>query len=292
MAYKFETLTSSNSSPRSNFADYTGNIDTIMIHHWGIDGQLHRRVVNWLRGSRGSTENRGSSAHYVTSSGLVTQLVAESLAAWGCVGSNGNVIHIECRPEMSSGDWATLVELCADIEERRGSMKYTRHRDRAATNCPGRYSSRIARLVRDINTEHKRRGNNPSNPRRKASSSKPVAKPSPAPRPATGGGYSGSSLVDYLKSIGTASNFASRARLARQHGISGYRGSSRQNTILLNKLRGGAAPKSSGKSVSTMADEVIRGDHGDGHAQRRRSLGVSSDVYKRVRAEVNRRYRN
>lgn len=43
------------------------------------------------------------------------------------------------------------------------------------------------------------------------------------------------------------------------------------------------------KSVSQMADEVIRGKHGQGHANRRRSLGVDKETYEKVRREVNRR---
>lgn len=46
---------------------------------------------------------------------------------------------------------------------------------------------------------------------------------------------------------------------------------------------------SSGRSVSQMASEVIDGRHGTGHANRRRSLGVTTSVYEQVRAEVNRR---
>ena len=236
MAYKYEYLPSSNTSPRSNFGDYSGAVDTIMIHHWGADGQLHSRVVAWLRGEAGGQNNKGSSAHYVTSANRVSCLVPESKAAWHCVGRNGGTIGIECRPEMSKGDWKTLVELCADIEERRGSMKYDWHGNNAATACPGRYRKRMSKLVRDVNKEHKRRGNDPKDPRRKAKGGAVAAKPSnkvakPAP------GSSGSSA----------------------------------------------------KSVATMATEVIQGKHGNGHAARRKSLGVDAATYKKVRAAVNKR---
>lgn len=43
------------------------------------------------------------------------------------------------------------------------------------------------------------------------------------------------------------------------------------------------------KSISQMADEVWAGVHGDGHENRRRSLGVSQATYQKVRDEVNRR---
>ena len=55
--------------------------------------------------------------------------------------------------------------------------------------------------------------------------------------------YEGPSIVDYLKSTGQATDYASRAALAASKGISGYSGSAEQNTNLLNMLRGsGAAP--------------------------------------------------
>jgi ribosomal protein S25 len=43
------------------------------------------------------------------------------------------------------------------------------------------------------------------------------------------------------------------------------------------------------KSVSQMADEVIAGKHGNGHENRRKSLGISQSEYDKVRTEVNRR---
>src|SRR5699024_3347945 len=48
-------------------------------------------------------------------------------------------------------------------------------------------------------------------------------------------------------------------------------------------------PSKTSKSISKMADEVIAGKHGSGHANRRKSLGISQAEYDKVRAEVNRR---
>lgn len=50
--------------------------------------------------------------------------------------------------------------------------------------------------------------------------------------------YTGTSIVDYLKSIGQASDFTSRANLATQKGIQNYAGTAEQNLQLLNTLRG------------------------------------------------------
>ena len=51
------------------------------------------------------------------------------------------------------------------------------------------------------------------------------------------------------------------------------------------------APAAPARTVAQMADEVIRGLHGVGHAARQRSLGVNAATYALVRAEVNRRLR-
>ncbi|HEY4557657.1 MAG TPA: N-acetylmuramoyl-L-alanine amidase [Enteractinococcus sp.] len=160
MSYKLEFRPTSNQSSR----EYFGASETptgITIHWWGDpnDGATHTGVVSWLRGAAGGTSNRNSSAHYVVSAGWVTQLVEDTRAAWhaGNRTGNGETIGIEMHPRMSNGDWDTLVELCADLEERHGSMKYWRHMDWKATACPGVYATRISQLVNDVNAEHRRR---------------------------------------------------------------------------------------------------------------------------------------
>jgi hypothetical protein len=50
--------------------------------------------------------------------------------------------------------------------------------------------------------------------------------------------YMGNSIVDYLSSIGQATDYGSRSQLAAQNGINNYVGSAAQNTQLLNSLRG------------------------------------------------------
>jgi len=52
------------------------------------------------------------------------------------------------------------------------------------------------------------------------------------------------------------------------------------------RLSGGA---SNTKSINQMATEVIKGNHGSGHANRRKSLNISQSQYDKVRAEVNKR---
>lgn len=63
--------------------------------------------------------------------------------------------------------------------------------------------------------------------------------PSPTVKatPTTPNTYGGSSIVDYLKTGGQASDFASRSKLAAEMGIANYQGTAAQNTQLLNTLR-------------------------------------------------------
>lgn len=159
MSYKYVKNLGRNSSSRSSYG-YGSGIDGITVHHWGSTGQKHANVVSWLRGYTG---NRGSSAHYVVSDGLVTQLVDDSRASWhgGNNKANGTTIGIEMRPEMTDGDWETLVELCVNIERKHGSMKYYKHKDWKNTACPGKYSSRIGELVKAVNA-YKKTGKVPS----------------------------------------------------------------------------------------------------------------------------------
>jgi len=50
--------------------------------------------------------------------------------------------------------------------------------------------------------------------------------------------YTGTSIVDYLKSIGKPSDYSSRSALAEKYAIKDYAGSASQNTRLLNMLKG------------------------------------------------------
>lgn len=107
----------------------------IVIHHWGDDGQSHQNVVNWL-----TNPNSGASAHYVASDGRVTQLVHDYDRAWHAgPGGNPAGIGIECRPEMSDGDWDTVAGLISAIREEWGDLPLYGHRDFMETYCPGRW---------------------------------------------------------------------------------------------------------------------------------------------------------
>jgi hypothetical protein len=57
---------------------------------------------------------------------------------------------------------------------------------------------------------------------------------------------------------------------------------------ILNATSATSPAKPAKKSVNEMAKEVIAGKHGNGHENRRKSLGISQAEYEQVRAEVNR----
>lgn len=69
----------------------------------------------------------------------------------------------------------------------------------------------------------------------------PGTTPETAPTTPTSS-YTGGSIVDYLASVGQASDKASRAKLAEKNGIQNYQGTAAQNTQLLNILRQTATP--------------------------------------------------
>lgn len=57
----------------------------------------------------------------------------------------------------------------------------------------------------------------------------------------------------------------------------------------VNSRLTGSKPKApTGKSIKQMASEINRGLHGNGHANRRRSLGISNARYQEVRNYINR----
>ncbi|WP_078392067.1 N-acetylmuramoyl-L-alanine amidase [Shouchella patagoniensis] len=103
----------------------------------------------------------------------------------------------------------------------------------------------------------------------------------PAPSPSAGG-KTDAQLADEV--------------IAGKHGSGDARKKSLGNrydavqALVNQKLSGSKpAPAKPKKSISQMATEVLNNQHGNGHDNRRRSLGISQAEYEKVRAEVNRR---
>jgi hypothetical protein len=79
-------------------------------------------------------------------------------------------------------------------------------------------------------------------------------------------GYTGVSIVDYLKSVGQPSDYASRAKLAASKGITNYTGTAEQNIQLLNMLRGTTGvtpPATTGKVLTPEQIKQYYAEEGD-----------------------------
>ena len=164
-AYKYITkFTSPNQNARNS------KVKSITIHHWGSRGQKFDNVVNWLCQKRA-----GTSAHYVVEAGKVACIVDPDRRAWHAGNSRGNheSIGIECRPEATEGDYATVAALVADLRSVYGNIPLKRHRDWTSTACPGVWDiGKIDRLARGVK---------PSVPAvSTGGASVPAAKPKPA----------------------------------------------------------------------------------------------------------------
>lgn len=123
-------------------------VDTIVIHHWGVDGQRFEGVCNFLQSSP------TSSAHFVVEAGRCAQLVDVKDVAWhaGEWIANSRSIGIECRPEMSPEDFETVAQVIADLEVYYNRSFYVHgHMDFYNTECPGRWYSRLEDLIRRVN---------------------------------------------------------------------------------------------------------------------------------------------
>ena len=164
-AYTYITkFTSPNQNARNS------KVKSITIHHWGSRGQKFDNVVNWLCQKRA-----GTSAHYVVEAGKVACIVDPDRRAWHAGNSRGNheSIGIECRPEATEGDYATVAALVADLRAVYGNIPLKRHRDWTSTACPGVWDiGKIDRLARGVK---------PSVPSASTGgASVPAAKPKPA----------------------------------------------------------------------------------------------------------------
>lgn len=124
------------------------SVDTIVIHHWGDDGQKFEQVCEFF------ASGPGTSAHFVVEAGRCAQLVEIKDVAWhaGNWAANQRSIGIECRPEMSPEDFETVAQVIADLEAYYGRSFYINgHLDYFNTECPGRWYNRLEDLINRVN---------------------------------------------------------------------------------------------------------------------------------------------
>jgi len=129
-------------------------VSSITIHHWGLKGQQFDTVRDFL-----CTNNSPTSAHYVVQDGLVSCIVSPDECAFHAGNAEGNShsIGIECRPEATDGDYATVAELIRDLRAIYGDIPLRPHNYWYATACPGDYDldrlDSLARGASTINTQ-------------------------------------------------------------------------------------------------------------------------------------------
>lgn len=131
----------------ATFGGTPRRIESITIHHWGVFGQTHDGVVNFFMNQSFTT-----SAHFVVSDGRIHCLVSPANAAWAAGNAYGNAtsIHIECRPEATDGDYATVAWLVSFLRENYGAnLPLIPHRNWTSTTCPGKWDlAKVDRLAK------------------------------------------------------------------------------------------------------------------------------------------------
>jgi len=121
-------------------------VTSITIHHWGLKGQQFDTVRDFL-----CTNDTPTSAHYVVQAGLVACIVSPDDCAFHAGNAEGNTfsVGIECRPEATDGDYATIAELIRDIRAIYGDIPLYPHNHWFNTACPGDYDlGRLDSLAR------------------------------------------------------------------------------------------------------------------------------------------------
>jgi N-acetylmuramoyl-L-alanine amidase len=121
----------------------------VTLHHWGNKGQDFYTV----RGYLASDNDRESSAHFVLQEDLVSCIVSPDDVAWHAGNAEGNAstIGIECRPEMTEGDLATLESLIRYLESIYGDLAVYVHSEWINTSCPGNYLTKRDEIVERVN---------------------------------------------------------------------------------------------------------------------------------------------
>lgn len=219
----------------------------------GANAQAHANIQSRLN-------PRQASWHYQVDDKEIIQSFDDKVKCWhatdGTGPGNSSSIAIEICVN-SDGDYKKSIQNAAKLTkyllDKHGLSidKVKQHRDWYAKDCPAQLRAGYKGItwndfINMVKVE--------------SAVTKPAAKPpAPAKKPASkpSGGYKGSSIIDYLNSIGTDSSFAHRAKLAEQHGIRNYKGTAAQNLELLNTLRSGKPATAAVKPKGDMKTNSI-----------------------------------
>lgn len=224
---------------------------------------------------------RQASWHYQVDDSVAVQTYSEDLRLWhaGSVAIPFTISIEICVNSDSNYNQAILnaIDLCVDIAKRNNitTNNIVTHYFYTGKNCPtqllsGRhgwtFNQFINRVEQKLQGKSNVKANPPKQPKNTSKTIKQLA--DEVERGLHGNG------AERMKSLGTQYEKVQQ-EINRRYGVS--------------KPKPKPKPKRT-KSINTMATEVIRGIHGQGHSQRQRSLGVNNATYQKVRNEVNRRY--
>jgi hypothetical protein len=121
---------------------------SITIHHWGALGQHGPDILDWF--CNPDTTAR-TSAHFVVWDGNIYCIVSPLDAAWHAGNAYGNAtsIGIECHPEATDGDYATVAWLIQWLRGTYGDLPLFPHNHWTSTTCPGNWDlARLDQLAR------------------------------------------------------------------------------------------------------------------------------------------------
>jgi N-acetylmuramoyl-L-alanine amidase CwlA len=234
----------------------------IVVHNTANDASARNEIAYM------NSNDSQTSFHYAVDDIEVVQGIEENRNSWhagdGAKGKgNREGIAIEICYSKSGGDKfikaeQNAVHLIVDILKRYnwGIDKVTKHQDYSGKYCPHRtldmgwdrfinmikaeieaskneFSEEELLMIDDLTKRIERLEKEVFKSAEQLKVETPPVKPVEQPKV-----YSGSSIVDYLKSIGQDSSFKNRQALAKKYGIVAYVGLASQNSALLRKMRG------------------------------------------------------
>lgn len=230
-------------------------------------------------------ESRPASAHFqVDAAGAVGQYVEINEYAWatGSTAGNQSSISIEMANRTLGPEWAVAEVTWQEaarlagwifarvIGQRPSADNLFQHKHWKSTTCAGPYVDKIFGQLIELAGKHY------------DAFVSGGASPSPAPAPApTGATKSVAQLADEVIRGLWGSGDERKRRLGSQYAAV-------QAEVNRKLSGGGSAPAPQGKSVSELADEVMRGDWGNGPTRAARLHNAGFDAGA-VQAEVNRR---
>lgn len=205
----------------------------------GADAQAHANLQS-------NGNSRDASWHWQVDDKMAIQSFDHSFELWHAgdhsTGGKGGRTSIAVEICVNSdGDYVKAVENAAKLvrhilkEENLTVNDVVQHNLWSGKNCP----AQIRRGYKGITWEKfidMVKGSDVSI--QKPKPQKPTPKPQSPSK-----GYTGSSIVEYLKTIGVDSSQANRKKLAKEYGVSNYDFSAKKNLELLDKMRNGSKPK-------------------------------------------------